>query len=254
MIDLHCHLLPGVDDGSRSLDQSVTVLREMARHGITEICLTPHLTASRLNRGVPALFGETLVALQPLAPESIRLHLAAEVMLDCPLSQVAAAERRATLGRSRYILVEFPRLVAAEVVDRALRDVLRVDLIPLVAHPERYRCGTPGNVRKWRALGARMQVDATTLASPRKRGQRARDLLALGLADIAAADNHGDGRLLTTVGQLLEVRRAERQADLLTRENPSRILGDRELEPVPPVPWHASWWRRFKLALERDDF
>ncbi len=254
MIDLHCHLLPGVDDGSRSVEQSVTVLREMARHGITDVCLTPHLTASRLNHGIPAQFDEAFTALRQVAPASPRLTRAAEVMLDCPLRYEVGAERRATLGGSRYILVEFPRLVSADVVERALRDVLRVELVPLLAHPERYRCGTAGNVRKWRALGARMQVDATTLASPRKRGQRARDLLALGMADIAAADNHGDGRLLTTVRQLLEARHGEEQAELLTRENPARILADRELEPVQPVPWHTSWWRRFKLALEGDDF
>lgn len=253
MIDLHCHLLPGVDDGSRSVEQSVTVLREMARHGITDVCLTPHLTASRLNHGVPATFDQALAALRAVAPESPRLLRAAEVMLDCPLSREVGDERRATLGGSRYILVEFPRLVPAEVVERALRDVVRVELIPLLAHPERYRCGTTANVRKWRELGARMQVDATTLASPRKRGQRARDIVAAGLADIAAADNHGDGRLLSTVRELLESRHGAEQADRLTRGNPARILADEELEPVGPVTWHTSWWRRFKLALERDD-
>ena len=53
MIDLHSHLLPGVDDGSRSVQQSVGVLEDLARHGVTDLCLTPHATASKVDQGVP---------------------------------------------------------------------------------------------------------------------------------------------------------------------------------------------------------
>ncbi|MFN2316895.1 MAG: CpsB/CapC family capsule biosynthesis tyrosine phosphatase, partial [Gemmatimonadales bacterium] len=53
MIDLHSHLLPGVDDGSKSVSQSVRVLRMFADKGITAVCLTPHMTVSRADAGVP---------------------------------------------------------------------------------------------------------------------------------------------------------------------------------------------------------
>ena len=52
MIDLHSHLLPGVDDGSRSVEQSVQVLEQLAAHGVTEVCLTPHLRSAASRPGL----------------------------------------------------------------------------------------------------------------------------------------------------------------------------------------------------------
>ena len=113
-------------------------------------------------------------------------------MLDRPLDARVAAARQVTINGTRYILVEFSRLVAAQTVEHALALVVAIGLVPLVAHPERYRCCHPDAVRRWKALGALMQVDGPTLFSPRPRGVRARQLVEHGLADIAAADNHGE--------------------------------------------------------------
>ena len=72
MIDLHSHLLPGVDDGSRTVEQSVTVLRRMAELGITDVCLTPHLRANETATAPPARHEEAFAALRaeafPVAP------------------------------------------------------------------------------------------------------------------------------------------------------------------------------------------
>jgi protein-tyrosine phosphatase len=173
-------------------------------------------------------------------------------MLDRPLDVSVARERRATLAGTRYILVEFPRLVADTTVRRALRDTVDIGLVPVLAHPERYACCTPDLVRDWRGLGALMQVDATTLLSSRSRGLRARALVEEGLADIAAADNHGDGRLLEAVYHVLGIRDGAVQADLLARENPGRILRDEETTPVPPVALGDSWWDRLRARLQGD--
>jgi protein-tyrosine phosphatase len=251
MIDLHCHLLPAVDDGSRSVEQSVAVLREMARHGISAVCLTPHRLASQLNRGLSAAHDEAYQALIAEAPPTPAIHRGLEVMLDGPLDQSVGSSRRGTLGGSRYILVEFPRMVSRAAAHKALSDVVAVGLIPVLAHPERYNCCTPETVRAWRDLGAKMQVDATTLISSRPRGGRARDLITHGLGDIIAADNHGDGRLISSGFHLLSERGGNVQAELLVTHNPGRILEDGELLPVPPLPLHDSWWRKIRSVFEQ---
>ncbi len=251
MIDLHCHLLPAVDDGSRSVEQSVAVLREMARHGVRSVCLTPHQLASQLNRGLPTAHDGAFEALRAEAPETPSLSRGLEVMLDGPLDAAVGRERRGTLGGSRYILVEFPRMVSRGAVLKALADVVAIGLIPLVAHPERYSCCTPETVRAWRDLGARMQIDATTLVSSRPRGGRARELVTWGLGDIIAADNHGDGRLIATGFHLLAERGGNLQAELLATHNPMRILEDSELLPVPPLALHDTWWRRIRSVFEQ---
>ena len=250
MIDLHSHLLPGVDDGSKSVEQSVSVLRAMAAQGITDICLTPHFAASLAGRGVPAAHDAAFAVLLAVAPEGIRLHRGAEVLLDRPLPASAAAERRITLGGSRYILVEFTRLVASQTVLQALTLLVDSGLVPILAHPERYSSCTPRAVGRWRETGARMQVDATTILAATARGERARQLLARGLADIAAADNHGDDRTLFAAWEALAEQGGELEAELLMKKNPAAILADQGLEAVPPIVVRRSLIQRIRRLFE----
>lgn len=250
MIDLHSHLLPAVDDGSRSVEQSVKVLGEMARQGVTDICLTPHLQAGRAESGPPAGHNRAFEALRAEAPPSPRLHRGAEVMLDRPITRPVALARNITLAGSRYILVEFPRLVAHDTVNNALTQVVELGLIPVLAHPERYSCCSVEAVRHWRSIGAKMQVDATTLLAAQARGQRARQLIAEGLADILAGDNHGDDRTVATGARFLEAQDGGEQVELLVVRNPSAILSDGTMSPVPPLRMRQSWMRRIKQFLE----
>lgn len=250
MIDLHSHLLPAVDDGSRTVEQSVKVLFEMARQGVTDVCLTPHIRSAHAEAGPPPAHARAFESLRAQAPQMPRLHRGAEIMLERPLTRPVALARNVTLAGTRYILVEFPRLVPYETVTNALKQVLELGLLPILAHPERYSCCSVGAVRHWRSLGARSQVDATTLLSSQARGQRARQLVSEGLADILAGDNHGDDRSVATGAQFLRAQDGFDQVDLLVRRNPAAILEDSELHPVPPLRIRQSWMSRIKQFLE----
>jgi protein-tyrosine phosphatase len=250
VIDLHSHLLPAVDDGSRSVEQSVKVLGAMAREGVTAVCLTPHVRATRADASAPAAHEQAFDALRAQAPRVPVLHRGAEVMLDHPLSRSVALARKVTLGGTRYILVEFPRLVSHDLISNAVSQVLDLGLIPVVAHPERYSACSPDTVRHWRSLGAKMQVDSTTLLTSQARGQRARQLVAEGLSDILAGDNHGDERTIATGARFLRAQDGDEQVDLLALHNPAAILADAELRPVPPLRIRQSWMRRIKEFLE----
>lgn len=252
MIDLHSHLLPAVDDGSRSVEQSVKVLNSLAQEGVTDVCLTPHLKASKAEAGPPPGHENAFAQLKAQAPTIPSLHRGAEIMLDRPLTKPVATARKVTLAGTHYILVEFPRLVAVDIINAALSQVLELGLLPVVAHPERYSaCSVPA-VRHWKRLGAMMQVDSTTLLTSQARGQRARQLIAEGLADIIAGDNHGDDRSVATGAKLLKAQDGTEQVELLTVTNPSAILHDRPLVPVPPLQIRQSWMRRIKEFLEGD--
>jgi protein-tyrosine phosphatase len=250
VIDLHSHLLPAVDDGSRSVAQSVTVLFEMARLGVTDVCLTPHLPSSRAEAGPPAAHGGAFEALLAKAPQMPRLHRGAEIMMDRPITRPVALARNVTLAGSRYILVEFTRLVAFDTVSNALSQVVELGLVPILAHPERYSCCSVEAVRHWRSGGARTQIDATTLLASQARGQRARLLVAEGLADILGGDNHGDDRTVATGARFLRAQDGHEQVDLLVRRNPAAILADGELSQVPPLRIRQSWMSRIKHFLE----
>jgi protein-tyrosine phosphatase len=250
VIDLHSHLLPAVDDGSRSVAQSIEVMKEMAGHGVTDVCLTPHLRAGQLAGAPPRSHDEAFEALQAAAPALPRLHRGAEVMLDRPLPVSGESLLRCTIGGTHYILVEFPRMVAYDTVSIALGRVVDAGLLPVLAHPERYTSCSPDTVARWRELGARMQVDATTLLSTQSRGQRARALVSAGLADILAADNHGDDRSIATGRKFLEAQEGDEQAELLTVLNPRAILNDQPLLSVPALEIRRSWMQKIRQLLE----
>jgi protein-tyrosine phosphatase len=238
MIDLHCHLLPNLDDGSRSAEQSAAVLDHFIAAGVTGVVLTPHLAASAISaRGESAVErrAEAFAELQRNAPPKIRLSLGFEIMLDQPMPVLALGDRRFALAESRYYLVEFPLSIVGQFATAALGQMTRAGVIPIVAHPERYQACSPAVVAEWRAVGARIQVDATTLTRPHLRGRRARALLELGLADVLAADNHGDHRSLRTAADYLNARGAGSSTGRLTSENPGAVLTNGDMQAVDPV-------------------
>ena len=249
MIDLHCHLLPGVDDGSRTVEQSLRVLRVFAANGITDVACTPHLLASNVAAGWPPAYEAAWSNLVAQLPDGIHLHRGAEVMLDRPIP-AAVSDRAVTLGGSRYLLVEFARMVPAEIVARALAEVIRVGLVPVLAHPERYSSCSVETVRAWRDLGTVIQVDATTMTLPRSRGERARDLVTAGLADILAADNHGDDRSLANALDWLSEHDGADQATLLLETNPRAILDDLAIYEVEPLRVKKSLWRTMRQLIK----
>lgn len=253
MIDLHSHLIPGIDDGSRSVERSLRVLRNLAEDGVEHVVLTPHVSANQI-----ALEGERWVArraaaflaLQERASDEPRLHLGFEIMLDEPLPELATGDRRFALAGSRYYLVEFPLAIVAEFAATVLRHMAQAGVTPLVAHPERYDACSPRVVEAWRDAGARIQVDATALTRPTRRGRRARALVAEGLADVVAADNHGDRRTLLTARRYLERRGHAEAARRLTETNPRAVLDDGPMVEVPPAPMRETLVDRLRRFVE----
>jgi protein-tyrosine phosphatase len=236
MIDLHSHLLPGIDDGSREIEQSVAVLRSFAAAGVTDVAVTPHLRASDIGpRGEiwVARRDHLLAELAAAAPAGIRLHPGFEIMLDEPLPAFATGDPRYAIAGSRYYLVEFPFSIVGDLATGILARLARAGVVPLVAHPERYYLCAQATFSAWVTAGAVLQVDATTVTRPTSRGDVARRLVEDGVAAILAADNHGDSRSLVTGRRFLEERGAPEAAEYLTVTNPRAILQNRPVVMVP---------------------
>lgn len=243
MIDLHSHLLPGVDDGSRSVEQSIRTLARLRDDGYVGLALTPHLLASRMAQGLPERFNEAYQRLRAVAPAVPTLHRGVELMLDTAIPETESFESF-TLGGSRYLLVEFPPAIHGGAASQLLDGITRQGLIPVVAHPERYAACSPEQITGWRALGAKMQCDGTTITRDGSRGTKARALLRAGLVDLLAADNHGDVRSLGTARQYLEEHGASGEADVLLVQNPSAVIENRAMLPPPAVVLKRRWNER----------
>jgi protein-tyrosine phosphatase len=238
VIDLHSHLLPNIDDGSRSIEQSVAVLQALAAGGVTDVVLTPHTSVSALVQHLEdeiAHRDETFAILEAEAPRTPRLHLGFEVMLDREPLPSLLSDRRLTLAGSRHPLVEFRMTVRPDRAAALVLEVAKSNVVPIVAHPERYRNCSVDDFAGWKALGALLQVDATTLSHRGPRGETARKLVEAGLADLAAADNHGDGKSVAAALRFLSDRGHADVGRLLVIENPRAVLDDRELISPGPI-------------------
>jgi protein-tyrosine phosphatase len=243
-VDLHTHVIPGVDDGARDLAESQAALRVLGEQGMGTVVASPHVDGSlTLSAGrLAARLGEIDEAWAELdaAPGDAGLTLRRGVELKLDVPEVDLSDARLRLGGSRAVLVEFPFLTVPPRSAAALSAIRQSGYVPVLAHPERY-AGLDGDLRlarSWLEAGAVFQVNAGSLlgrygADPRR---TALALLARGWAACMASDYHSRGapRILE-VRVLLERWGCREQLELLLAENPARLLRDEACRPVDPV-------------------
>jgi protein-tyrosine phosphatase len=234
VIDIHTHLLPGVDDGSPSAEVSLPILQRFLEEGVDIVVFTPHLQASRASQAPHEEYEMIFRELLARVPRGITLLRGWEIMIDVPY--VDLRDRRLGLGGSPAVLVEFPRMNVPAAAASELMRLRTSGVIPVLAHPERYWGCTPDLVRTWRNAGAAIQMDASMLLGAPNASKLARSLLAEGLVDCIASDNHGDNRSLAGAQKWLLELGATEQAELLTRANARRMLDGQSPLPVAPLP------------------
>jgi protein-tyrosine phosphatase len=210
IVDLHSHLVPGVDDGTANLAESLAALAGLYREGVRTVVTTPHLLLARLDTDA-AITRELDVHRRAFN----QLVEAASGRLDLPslaLGQEiwapdgAAARRvarRSDVGlNGRFLLVEFGFELQGSHTD-VIREVLDAGRQILIAHPERYEY-LPGHeplelMRRWQELGALLQVNVGSLNGHYRNSSPGSDDLAWqmvesGLVDVLASDHHGPRR------------------------------------------------------------
>ena len=140
MIDTHSHILYGIDDGSRTIEESINILKKASVNGITDIVLTPHyIPSSKYNCNNQ----DKQILLNKLKDElrknnlDINLYLGNEVYLDLDISNLLNTDIY-TINGSKYILIELPMNRKANILDDVLYDLSEKNIIPVIAHPERY--------------------------------------------------------------------------------------------------------------------
>ncbi len=244
MIDIHCHLLPGVDDGPRDARDSVDLARALAGEGVTAVVATPH----RLNPLFPRATAERVALAAGVARDAIRdagielrVEIGAEVVLAAGVVDEILADPSLTIGGAgRYVLLEIPAYgmgflpCLVDVVFRARSE----GITPVLAHVERYAefQEEPGLLEDLRERGALIQVTGAALAGRYGSDDQraARLFMKRGLVDVLASDAHDAARRPPFWKE--SMREAERlvgkeRALALSVENPGHVAGG--------VPWPA---------------
>jgi protein-tyrosine phosphatase len=239
VIDLHTHVLPGLDDGAMTLSDSLAMVKEAVELGVTTIVATPHVredyptTPEQMLRALEAL--RRAVAASGLAVEVLP---GGEIGFD-RLESVPVDELRAFVlgGASDVLLVEVPYDDwPHDLLDHVQR-LARAGLRCLIAHPERngWVQDTPGLLEPLVRFGALVQITAGSLAGRfgRRPARASKDLLAMSLVHVVATDSHGARDRGEGLRKALAGLRDPALANWLTVDVPQAILGAR---PAPPRP------------------
>lgn len=266
LVDIHSHLVPGVDDGARSISAVVESVQRMTRSGIRRIVTTPHIQGSltldssayeaRLSE-VGKAFGSARDAIHDAFPE-VEFKRGHEVLIDVP--EVDVSDPRIRLAGTSFVLIEWPRLQLPPGTDRVIDNIRQQGYRPIVAHPERYAGMTQsfGLAGRWREMGAFLQVNYGSLVGRYGADARivANRLLKQGWVDYLASDFHGHSSLKLykkEAWEKFEQCGALETAEILSRVNPSRLLSDEEPLPVPTIHADAKLFRRLRGMLRREN-
>lgn len=189
--DWHCHILPGVDDGIRTMEDSLKVLSFYADIGVREVWLTPHVMEDIPN--TPAGLRERFADLSSAYHGPLKLHLAAEHMLDNLFEERLAAGEVLPIGAAGdTLLVETSYFNPPIDMDGLLRRISGKGFRPLLAHPERYVYMEMKDYRRLRENGVAFQLNLLSLAGMygADARKRALQLLKEGMYERTGSDLH----------------------------------------------------------------
>lgn len=189
--DWHCHILPGVDDGIQNMEDSLAVLEYYEEIGINEVWLTPHIMEDMPNTSdeLRARFAE----LQEAYKGSVKLHLAAENMLDNLFNERMAAGDLLPIGpQYDYLLVETSYFQPPIDLYSTLKHIQELGYTPILAHPERYRYMEEANYDYLVSKDVKLQLNIVSLAGGygKPAQEKAQMLLAKGYYKFFGSDLH----------------------------------------------------------------
>nr|WP_263324264.1 CpsB/CapC family capsule biosynthesis tyrosine phosphatase [Neobacillus sp. Marseille-Q6967] len=195
MIDIHCHILPGIDDGAKNLDESITLAKEAAREGIHTIIATPHLNNQYDNRKQIILdkVEELNKALQDQAID-IKIMAGHEPRIYGELLEDFDKNEIQTLNGTQYLFVEFPSSHVPRYTEQLLFDIQVKGLTPIIVHPERNTelIERPEVLYNLVEKGALTQVTASSLCGyfGKKIKNFSEQLIEFNLTHFIASDAH----------------------------------------------------------------
>ena len=244
VIDLHSHILPYMDDGSRDWEETILMAEAAWRAGTRIIAATPHCRQER-GSGYLKKYRESLFAMRKLLKErGIALSVVSgmEIFADGHTAERLRRREVLPVNGGRYVLTEFDFEIPSVYIYREIESILQEGYIPILAHPERYRCAEdfPQHVCEWNRMGAVIQINkGSVMGDFGTRVKKTADrLLRLRLAHIAASDAHRSDRRtarMDAFSQYFGEKYGEWCPRILLWENPVRILEGRSLPDMDPL-------------------
>ena len=241
MIDLHCHILPGLDDGSKTIEESITMAESAIADGITQVVATPHASSeySFDYARVQAARDE----LQSRVGSRLRIATGCDFHMNPEnLASLKASPAQFCINQKDYLLVEFNEFSIPPAMDQTLHQLQLAGLRPIITHPERNALlrAQPERLVRWMHVGCFSQVTAGSLLGVFGPGAKSDSLawIAQGLVHFVSSDAHNTKSrplALRPAFDFVASRFGEETAQGLFVDNPLAALEGRALPYVPEV-------------------
>ena len=241
MIDIHCHILPGLDDGPDSFDISCAMAEMALADGITHIVATPH--AHPAHAFVPELVKKRRDEIQAVFEGRLTFATGCDFHLSFEnLRDIRSQPSRYTLNQKNYLLVEFADYSIPPSLDQSLHELQLAGLTPVITHPERNPLirAKPERLYRWLRQGCYAQITAQSLHGKFGNSAQviAQEWLRAGAAHFLASDAHNTTtrplRLRETF-EWVEKKFSRELAQALLVDNPSAVWDGRPLPYVPEL-------------------
>ena len=192
--DMHCHLLPGVDDGFRSTGKSLEALKTLEAKGVKKMILTPHFMKEYPdNEREPIMKAFEDFKAEAAKVSKIELRLAAEYMLDAEFMKHYKQGFLCLDKAGTHVLCETSYLMYEHGITEMLYDIMCEGYQPVIAHPERYQYANKANYLRWKDKNYKFQLNLLSLAGVYgdPAYEKSHDMLKEGMYDYVGSDMHG---------------------------------------------------------------
>jgi protein-tyrosine phosphatase len=245
LFDLHCHIIPGIDDGSPDLETSLAMARLSAAEGVGVIACTPHILPGVHDNSGPDIRRrvESLQSELDAAGVDCRLVVGCDAHIAPDLVSKLKSGLVLSIHDSRYVLVEPPHHFLPPNVDRLFFDLLAAGYVPILTHPERMSWADDDLLYRLIHSGTWMQVTAGSIlgAFGQRAKRRAEQMLLQGWVHIVASDAHNVTQRPPAMGRsfraLCDLVGSD-EAENLVKVRPAAILENRAPESAPALPYH----------------
>ena len=249
MIDLHTHILPGLDDGARSLEESLEMAKIAERDGIEKIVATPHLfRGDFIYEDLSIIEKKRSELSQALKENNIHVEIlaGAEVHISHNLiDEIRKNRENLVLNKSSYMFVEFPSDLVFSGAKNLFFELMSEGIIPIIAHPERNSVfiHSPSLLYELIQMGALSQANSGSFSGlyGRRVEEAVLHFLGLNLIHFIASDCHGTHSVVSRLSEAVrkvEMIVDEEKAHALVKDNPQAVLNDGEIpylsDPINP--------------------
>lgn len=238
-VDIHCHILPGVDDGSQTPEETKAMLQKAWDEGIQIMVATPHYHKQRGKNDIE-LIKKQLLLTRKLAKEvnpKMQICLGMEIYYGEDVPELLKEGRVVSIRKSRYILVEFSPGDEFQYILNAVRKLQMSGHTVIIAHIERYNCLRKdiSNVEYLREMGAYLQVNTGSITGRYGRSVKKflREVLKAHLVQLVGTDAHGSERRTPKMQEAYKevVKRCgEEYADQIFGQNAKKVLRNEEID------------------------